>query len=174
MKVKPKKLLLITKNKYPPFWGDIVVLFCKKFPENGFSVDLVMENFNSSSQNFVTNFLNSTIYVRKGSKNIFQKILSIFSNCFFVFRLSLKNKYDVILVRDKIITSLFFIFVSKICRSKFVFWLSFPFPEAQIFHFTMTRNLNSLIRGLLRWIILYKFILLNSDLILVRSEEMKK
>lgn len=83
LKVKPKKLLLITKDKYPPFWGDIVVLFCKKFPENGFSVDLVMENSNSSSQNSVTNFLNSTIYLRKRSKNIFQKILSIFSNCFF-------------------------------------------------------------------------------------------
>lgn len=91
-----------------------------------------------------------------------------------MFRLSLKNKYDVILVRDKIISSLFFILVSKICRSKFVFWLSFPFPEAQIFHFPMTRNLKSLIIGLLRWIALYKFVLLNSDLILVRSEEMKK
>jgi glycosyltransferase involved in cell wall biosynthesis len=115
---------------------------------------------------------NGTSLVHRLHKHVLSLI-----NDFRSIRLVKEQQYDFIQVKDKFIAAIICIFLSRLANLKFFFWLSYPFPEADIYEYkTGTARYPYLyfIRGMFFKLLLYNFILPFSDHIFVQSERMKK
>jgi glycosyltransferase involved in cell wall biosynthesis len=94
-----------------------------------------------------------------------------------IFRLLAKKHYDFILIRDKFLPTIYSIIASKFNRAKFIFWLSFPFPEVDFYKIenrTARYPFIYLLRGHFRKFVLYKIIFRYADHIFVQTSYMKE
>ena len=94
-----------------------------------------------------------------------------------MFRLVRENNYDFIQVKDKFISAILAILVARISRIRFIYWLSYPFPEAEIYQARTGSTKYPLVylaRGILFKFLLYRMIMPMADHIFVQSEQMKK
>ena len=96
---------------------------------------------------------------------------------FKILRLSLINRYDFIQVKDKFISPLTAILASKLFGASFLYWLSYPFPESNLYAVktnTARYPVFYYIRGQLTRFLLYKVIMPKAEHIFVQSEQMKR
>ena len=87
------------------------------------------------------------------------------------------RKYDFIQVKDKFVSALVGILAATIYKSKFIFWLSYPFPESNIYKAVSGAARYPFlyfIRGHFIKYLLYNIILPKADHIFVQSAQMKK
>jgi glycosyltransferase involved in cell wall biosynthesis len=180
--MKKFKVLFVSSDKFPPFRIDVAVLFGKEFSRRGHKIDYLLQSESDNDQFFETShsggkaFVGATDNGLKFLNRLRKHGLSIFNDLRCI-RLSKANRYDCILVKDKFIAALIGILVSKVTKCKFFFWLSYPFPEADIYEYlegTARYPYLYFIRGSLFKFLLYSFILPNSDHAFVQSDQMKK
>lgn len=87
-------------------------------------------------------------------------------------------RYDFIQVRDDRYTAAFFAWLAaRICGSKFIYWVSFPFPENDLEKAKLSTGLRKAffkLRGNLTMWWLYKLVLPRADHVFVQTERMKE
>lgn len=178
---KKLKILFISSDKFPPFRVDVVDLFAKELVSRNHSIEWILQSATDCNHNYKTTWLNSTVWVGKtdnGTSLIsrLKKHLYSIKNDFKLYKLSKHNTYDIIQVKDKFISALVAIITKKITGKKFVYWLSFPFPEDSLYRFydkSARYPLLYFIRGNVLKVLLYKIICRSADHIFVQSEQMK-
>jgi len=89
----------------------------------------------------------------------------------------IRNPPDIFQARDKYVGALAGLFAARLTNRKFVYWMSYPFPEhdlemAQAIPFPRSMGLR--LRGELGRRVLYRFIMRHADHVFVQSEQMKR
>ena len=175
------KFLFITSDNYPPFRVDVSILFGKEMVGRGHTIDWILQSSDSCDQSYITKMDGSKVFVGKtdNGNSRFSRLrkntLNIVNDLLLFGQLK-NNGYDFIQVKDKFISAIFAIIAAKIYKTKFIYWLSFPFPEASIYQArtgVARYPIFYLIRGIFFKKILYKLIMPLSDHIFVQSEQMK-
>jgi glycosyltransferase involved in cell wall biosynthesis len=177
------KFLFISSDKFPPFRIDVAVLFGKELISRGHQIDYLLQSDGDNNKFFVTSysagsraFVGATDNGTKFKNRLRKHCLSILTD-FRSVQLAIKERYDFIQVKDKFIAALIGIFAAKIARSKFFFWLSYPFPEADVYEYkegTARYPYLYFIRGMFFKFVLYHIILPMSYHVFVQSDQMKK
>ena len=176
------KLLLVTYDTFPPFRVDISVLFGKKLKQGGHHIDLLCQSETACAASYETTWAGGRAFIgrthtgdcflNRGLKNIC-RIIHELKLIFF----ALRNRYDIILVKDLFFSALVALLAAKLLGFKFVYWLSFPFPEASLYQVqqgTSRYPFISILTGHITRFLLYTFILRFSSHSLVQSDQMKK
>ena len=179
---KKLKLLFICSDKFPPYRVDVSALFGKKLAERGHQTDLLIQSDETMNQSYQTKWLGGTAWVGRtdnGTSGLrrFRKHLYGFFHDFKAFRLVKQNKYNMILVRDKFVFALFAIVASGIFKIPFIFWLSYPFPENDLYKAKEGIGKYPFIywiRGHFFKLILYRIIMRFSNHNFVQTEQMLK
>jgi len=174
--------LFISSDSYVPFRQDVAVLFGKELVARKHKIDWLLQSSEDCTRSYKANWQGSSVWV--GATNNgrtllsrFQKHILAIRHQFKLFRLVKENKYDFLQVKDKFIAALLALIACRIYGVKFIFWLSFPFPEESLY---MIKEGNArypvlyFIRGHSLKFLLYKIILPLSDHIFVQSDQMKK
>jgi glycosyltransferase involved in cell wall biosynthesis len=87
------------------------------------------------------------------------------------------DNYDLILAKDKFIAAIFALIAARLFGKRFVYWLSYPFPEASLLGArdgTARYPILYWIRGICFSVMLYRILLPAADHIFVQSEEMRR
>jgi len=176
------KLLFITSDKFPPFRVDLTELFGNEMSKRGHDIDYIMQSDRECEKSYTTKWVGATVWVGStdlGSKKINRikkNILSILNDCK-LFKIVKNSQYDVVQVKDKFISALFALVAAKRNNIKFVYWLSYPFPEASLYRVmekTARYTFLYFVRGHIQSNLLYKVILPRADHVFVQSDQMKK
>lgn len=175
------KLLFISIDKFPPFRVDISVLFGKELHSRGHQIDYLLQSEDDYHKFDKTKWMGATAYIGPTdngthiTRRFFKHFLSIINDLRMI-RLVKREKYDFIQVRDKFVAAIFGLVLSKMTGCKFLFWISYPFPEADLYEYrTGTAPYPKLyyIRGTIIKFLMYKIILPFADHIFAQSEQMK-
>ena len=176
------KILILAEDKFPPFRVDVATLFGKELPTLGYSIDWILQSDAQCSSSYTTKWSDCDVWV--GKTDLGTSRLSRLKKHFFellndmkMFKLISLKDYDFIQVKDKFLSALPAIIAAKKTRAKFIFWLSYPFPEASIYESqtgVARYPLLYLIRGYFLKFLLYKIILPNAHHIFAQSAQMKK
>ncbi len=176
------KLLFISSDRFPPFRVDVTILFGEEIMQRGHTIDWLLQSEESCKQAYETNWAGGKAWVGKTDlgntafSRLKKHLLSI-THDFRMFRLAKKNSYDFIQVKDKFISALLAIAAAKVGNAKFVYWLSYPFPEAAFYNASSGHSRYPLfdrLRGIIFKLLLYKVILPQATHIFVQSDQMRR
>ena len=176
------KLLFISADKFPPFRVDVSVLFGKEIVGRGHIIDWLLQSDKPLHRAYQTQWSGCKVLVGPTDKGA--SIISRAKNHFYsifhdfkMFRMLKHPGYHFILVKDKFISGLMAIAASRLYGIKFIYWLSFPFPEdylLQVQEGVAKFPLFNWIRGNIFRFLLYRILLPYSDHAFVQTEEMRK
>lgn len=176
------KLLFLSSDRYPPRRVDVSVLFAEKLAKaSGHQIDFILQSEEDCHQVYHAEWKGCQVLVGKNDNRqkwyarIVKHFYSLLIDCRAVFRLR-SGEYDFVQLKDKYLSSLFLVPACKIFRVKFIYWMSFPFPEESLLKARETEANYPLfyrMRGHVFDIIFYRFIVRTADFIFVQSEQMK-
>lgn len=176
------KILFLSADKFPPFRVDVAVLFGMKLTARGYVIDWLLQSEADCAYPCIKKWAGGKAWVAATDNRSLRRhrlkkhFLKIF-NELKVFSLARRNGYQIIQVKDDFLSALPAVIAAKRNRCKFVYWLSYPFPEANI-HEAKTGvaryPLLYLFRGHFFKFLLYRIILPAADHVFVQSEQMKK
>ena len=175
-------MLVVSSDTYPPTRVDVAALFGEQLAARGHTIDWIMQSERACKSAFVTAWGNGRVWVgptdlgdslwhriRKHVRGILHD-LSLFSRM-------REDAYDLIEVKDKFISGMLAAVAARRYRKRFVYWLSYPFPEEYLYRAQdPSERFARLyrIRGLAFKFILYKLLLPRADHIFVQSEQMRR
>ena len=176
------KFIFLTSDKFPPFRVDLKILFGKEMVQRGHTIHWLLQSEKACSTSFNTIWCGSQAWVGAtdlGSSvlNKIRKHVLDILNDLKMFQLVRKNRYDFIQVKDKFISALLGIIISRLYKCEFVYWLSYPFAEASIYKANTGKTRYPFyykIRGYILKHLLYRVIMPLADKIFVQSNQMKK
>lgn len=175
-------MLFVTADEFPTFRPDVEILFGKYFKQKGYRIDWIVRAHEKGHPAGFQRWQDSDIWVARtntGTGRYHRVLKHIYSitNEMRMFSLLRKRKYDILQVKDKFIAALIAILASMGTKTKFVYWLSFPYPEAS---FLMAKTEGArypkfyYLRGILFDVLLYRIISPLADQIVVQSDAMKE
>ena len=175
------KLLFLAADKFPPFRVDVAVLFAQELAGRGHEIEWILQAENENNGSYKTLWHGNPVWVGATDNGLsfwhrLKKHFFDFKNDFRVFKLATINDYDFIQVKDKFLTAIIAIIAAKKNDSTFIYWLSYPFPEASLIR---ARNGTArypffyFLRGYFFTWLLYKIILPRAGHVFVQSEQMK-
>jgi glycosyltransferase involved in cell wall biosynthesis len=176
------KFLIVAADKYPPFRSDVAILFGQEMINRGHTIDWILQSEEPCSNNYITTWKNGRVFVGKKKyessriTRLLKHIHSITHDLKSV-KLIFSNNYDIIQVKDKFVSTLFIIPFAKLKKIKFIYWLSYPYPEASLYAVKegyARYPFYYWVRGHILKILLYKYIMPASDHIFVQSDQMKE
>lgn len=176
------KMLFLSTDKFPPFRADTAVLLGKEMSQRGHRIDWVIQSDAPCDSEYETRYLDSIMYVGATdngtrSLNRVRKHVLLIKHQIKKLKLVKNNQYDFIQVRNKIIVALAAIIYAKLTKTKFIYWLSFPFPEASLYKYEKgiaRYPFFYLVRGHFFKFMIYRLILPAANHIFVQSDQMKK
>lgn len=176
------KFLFVSADKFPPFRVDVSVLFGKQLANKGHSIHWILQSDDNCSEAYQTSWNGGLVWVgaMDNGKNItsrLKKHLLRLTNEFRIFRLLSNNNYDFIQVKDEFFSAILAIIATRNNKAKFFYWLSYPFPEADLYDVKAGLARYPFIyyiRGHFSKWLMYKIILPRASHIFVQSEQMKK
>lgn len=179
--MKKLHFLFLSSDKFPPFRVDVKSLFCKEMAGRGHKIDWLLQAADPSDIYYQILWNGGAAWVGKKSSSrsrwgVFFNQIYNFCNDFRLFCISRKNRYDFIQVKDKFLSALLVMIACRFNGAKFVYWLSFPFPESYIYRAKMGYSnfpFLDIIRGHLFGFLLYNIILARADHVFVQSKQMK-
>ncbi|MES2502734.1 MAG: glycosyltransferase family 4 protein [Pseudomonadota bacterium] len=177
------RLFYFVTDSYPAWRVDIAELFSYELKKLGLHTDWSMRRDNSGAwQKLIDN--KQTIYLPLSIEGlsvispIIRRMGEFLAEIWLMLKLIIGQKYDVIQVRDDRYTAAIFAFLAARLRgSKFVYWVSFPFPENDLEKAGLTTGIRAALfkcRGLISKCWLYKIVLPLADHVFVQSEGMKQ
>lgn len=178
---KPLRFLVVSSDKFPPFRVDVTVLFGEELSSRGHAMDWLLQSAKACHQPYETTwpggraFIGKTITGETRLKRMTKHLLG-FLHDLKIFALVRSNQYDFVQVKDKFLAALLAIIASRLYRVKFVYWLSYPFPEASLYAAEQGIARYPLlysIRGHFLKFLLYRIILPSASHVFVQSEQMK-
>jgi glycosyltransferase involved in cell wall biosynthesis len=176
------KYLLMTADKFPCERVDVRVLLSEEMSARGHEIDWLVQSDLPLARSTVQPYGNGTAFVGAayGGQSRLAKagrLIQAFFHDFRVFGLARRNRYDFIQAKDKFVGALLALWAARLSKTKFVYWLAFPFPEAWSYEAKQGLSNHPYVdrlRGWLTRILLYRVILPRADLTFVQSDEMKR
>lgn len=179
---EPVKLLIVSSDTWKPFRVDVTVLFGEELAGRGHQFDWILQSEDACEKDFDTPWGGGTAYVGRTDlgdsllSRVRKHTLGILHDLTLFSRVR-KGAYDAIEVKDKFISGIWAVIAKKRYKVKFIYWLSYPFPEDYLYRAgepgTRWPFLYR-IRGRVFHILLYKFLIPNADHVFVQSAQMKK
>jgi glycosyltransferase involved in cell wall biosynthesis len=175
------RLLVVSSDPYPPARVDVSVLFGIEMARRGHQTDLVLQSEAPCRRAYATEWPGGRVWV--GATDLGASLLRRvrkhalgLANDLRVFSLLRRGRYDAVEVKDKFLSGIFALVASRLYRTRFIYWLSYPFPE----HYLMraaegTCRYPALykVRGLVFKWLLYRWLLPAADHVFVQSEQMR-
>ncbi len=179
---QPLSYLFLSSDTFPPFRVDVTVLFGQQMAERGHKIDWLLQSREECNKSCEVDWNGWTVHVGAtdlGTSRIRRvwKHLLDWKNDYRVFKLARNNNYDFIQVKDKFFAALLGIIAARRNNCAFVYWLSYPYPEASLYAAkigTARYRFLFLLRGHIFKFLLYKIIARHADHIFVQSEQMKR
>lgn len=173
------RLLCLTADTYPVFRPDVEVLFFKELAGRKIESDWIMESRDPAFDGelgwekgliWLQYRGHATSRLRRASRH-----LSRFLHDLQLIPRLIGGDYDVLQVKDKFLVVLPALIAARLTRTRFCYWLSFPYPEASL-HAAGEKSGRYprfyLLRGHVFRIILYQFVARFADHVFVQSEYM--
>jgi glycosyltransferase involved in cell wall biosynthesis len=176
------RIVIVASDTYPPQRVDVTVLFGEELAKRGHRIDWILQSEQSCTKSYATQWANGTVYVGPTDQGtslvsrIRKHIVGI-AHDLLVLRLVRDGSYDIVGTKDKFVSGLFALLAARRYGKRFVYWLSYPFPEAYLFGArdgTARYPLLSLVRGYAFSFLLYRILLPCADHVFVQSKQMKK
>ena len=171
-------ILYLTAEQWPTFRSDLIVLFGKYLPRYGVTCDLVTERDVDAESTTDTKWGAGTTVLCRVPKNRAMQYLIKFWHCIYALISMDASRYDVVQVRDMPVIALFALIAARIKGLPFIYWMSFPQSEGQVFRAKARgpkagiRYWFPLIQGTLGKWVLYKLVLPRSDHVFLQSAQM--
>ncbi len=182
--VKNLYFLFLSSDRFPPFRVDVKSLFQEELAGRGHRIDWLLQSSEPVKRSYVTPWGGGEAWVGKRRQGRGAWAATVnqwygFANDLRLFRLVWKNEYDFVQVKDKFVAALLAILVTRGKKRKFVYWLSFPFPESYLYRSKRGKEYSNFplvdrLRGHLFGFLLYRVILPAADHVFVQSKQMKK
>ena len=176
------KILYVSNDTYPPFRVDVAVLFGDEMRQRGHTIDWILQSEEALDQDAVVTWKQSRVFV--GATNLGTSIWSRLHKHFLGLRndwrarrLIRQESHDILLVKDKFLSAIMALWITRRSQAKFLYWISYPYPEASIYESevgTARYPILYRIRGLAFKFLLYKLIAPRADMVVVQSEQMKR
>lgn len=174
--------MILAEDKFPPFRVDVATLFGSKLAGMNYRIDWILQSEADCAKAYRVEWGGGEALVAATDNglcrvNRLKKHLLKFINELRLCRLSRRNRYQIIQVKDDFIPALLAIPAARLTGAKFVYWLSYPLPESDIYQArsgTARYPMLYLIRGTVYKFLLYKIILPAAVHVFVQSEQMKK
>lgn len=177
------RLFYFVTDSHPAWRVDIAELFSVELKKLGLHTDWSMRRDKGGFWQKVID-KNQTIYLPLSVEGLgvisplIRRAGEFLAEIWIMLKLIVGQKYDVIQVRDDRYTAAIFALIAARLRgSKFVYWVSFPFPENDIEKAGLTTGIRSHIfklRGKVSHWWLYKLMLPLADHVFVQTEGMKQ
>jgi glycosyltransferase involved in cell wall biosynthesis len=174
-------ILFVSSDRFPPVRVDVSVLFGKELARRGYQLDFLLQSEGQCERSYEAKWENCRVWVGRTDngasrlRRIRKHVLSILHDLRLL-GLSRQRRYDVLQVKDKFISAIAAVVAARLSDAKFVYWLSYPFPEASLHRAregSARYPVFYRIRGHAFRILLYSVILPLADHVFVQSEEMK-
>jgi glycosyltransferase involved in cell wall biosynthesis len=179
--VKRLRLLVVSSDTFPPTRVDVAVLFGKELAGRGHEIDWILQSEAACARPYVTAWGGGQAWVGAtdlgGSlwHRLRKHALGIANDFRMITRLR-RARYDAVEVKDKFLAGALAAMVCGLFRTRFIYWLSYPFPEHYLLGAkdgTARYPLLYVLRGLgFKWL-LYKWLLRAADHVFVQSEQMR-
>jgi glycosyltransferase involved in cell wall biosynthesis len=176
------RLLVVSSDTFPPTRVDVSVLFGEELAARGHQIDWILQSEAACARAYETHWGGGQVRVGATDlgTSIFRRIrkhvLGIANDLSMFSRLR-RNAYDIIEVKDKFLSGAFAVIASRLFRTKFIYWLSYPYPEDYLTRAkdgTSRYPLLYKLRGLtFKWL-LYRWLLPAADHVFVQSEQMRQ
>lgn len=176
------RLLVISSDTYPPTRVDVSVLFGEELASRGHQIDWILQSEAECKRGYVTPWGRSKVWVTPADRGtqllsrIRKHVLGVIHDIR-LFGLLRTGQYDAIEVKDKFLSGVFALIAAKLYDKKFIFWLSYPFPEhykARARDGTAPYPWLYRLRGAAFGWLLYRLLLPRADHIFVQSEQMRR
>ncbi len=176
------RLLVVSSDTYPPTRVDVSVLFAAELAGRGHCIDWILQSEAACPRAYVSHWGGGRVWV--GATDLGHSLLSrvrkhllgIANDCRIFGRLR-RTGYDAIEVKDKFLAGVLAMIASRLYRTKFVYWLSYPYPEHYLFAArdgTARYPFLYVLRGLtFKWL-LYRWLLPAAHHVFVQSEQMRQ
>ena len=173
------RLLCLTADTYPVFRPDVEVLFFKELAGRDIESDWIMES-RDPAFNGELGWEKGLLWLQyRGRANSrlsrASRHLSSFLHDLKLIPRLIRGHYDVLQVKDKFLIVLPALIAARLTRTRFCYWLSFPYPEASL-HAAGEKSGRYprfyLLRGHLFRIVLYRLVARFSDRVFVQSNYM--
>jgi glycosyltransferase involved in cell wall biosynthesis len=176
------RLLVVSSDTYPPKRVDVSVLFGEELAGRGHKIDWLLQSEAACADSYVARWGGGQVWVaasnhgRSLKARLLKHAAGIWNDAR-MFRLLRSDDYQAVQVKDKFIAGVLAVVATRLFRKRFIYWLSFPFPE---FYLTKARDglapypLLYRLRGMGFWFMLYKILLPAADHVFVQSEQMRR
>src|SRR5262245_50698170 len=175
------RILVVAGDTYPATRVDVATLFVTHLASRGHHIDWILQSEAPRRRSEVIPWGNGHVWVGRtnaGSSlasRIAKHVLGVLHDLR-LFPLMASGRYDIIQVRDKFLSGVFAVIAARIFRKRFVYWLSFPFPEMYLLLADETQGFYRLlyrIRGATFRLLLYRFLIPAADHVFVQTDRMR-
>jgi glycosyltransferase involved in cell wall biosynthesis len=175
-------MLVVSSDTYPPYRVDVSVLFGRELAARGHLVDWLLQSEVQCDEATKVAWGGGSVWVgatdlgRSLPRRIRKHVLGILHDLK-LFSLLRKGDYQIIEVKDKFVSGVFAVIAARLFRKRFVYWLSYPFPEDYLHRANDLTGLYRIlyrVRGTAFKVLLYRFLLRAADHIFVQSEQMRR
>jgi glycosyltransferase involved in cell wall biosynthesis len=176
------RLQVLTSDRFPPTRVDITKLFGKQLVTLGFRCDWILQSEASCDQSYQAELYGGRAWIGRtdnGNTRLARlaKHAYAYTNILGAFIKTRKNAYDAIQAKDLFLGAITAIVVARYKRVPFLYWLSFPFPEASLYRAKQGIARYPVlyrIRGFAQGVMLYRLILPAARHVFVQSDQMKQ
>lgn len=181
-KKKGLRFLFISSDTFPPFRVDSSILFGEEMIARGHKVDWLLQSEEQCKHSYMTEWSGCRMWVGATDVgelrlNRLRKHVLCILHQLRMFGLLRSNQYDFIQVKNKYLIALPAALFSRIFRTKFIFWLSYPHAEECLYKVkerTARYPVFYYIKGHLLTFLMYKIIMPSAYHVFVQSDQMKK
>jgi hypothetical protein len=167
----PVRLLVVSSDTYPPFRVDVAVLYGQELVRRGHRIEWILQSEDACDRSYETTWSGCKVWVGRTDtgQSLFHRVRKhVLGICHDMKLLGLvrRNRYDVIEVKDKFVSGLFALVAKRCYGTRFVYWLSYPFPEEYLLRAadgTARYPFLSRIRGQAFRTLLYRVLLPSAD-----------
>jgi glycosyltransferase involved in cell wall biosynthesis len=176
------RVLVVSSDPYPPTRVDVAVLFGVELARRGHEIDLILQSEAACPRAYVTQWGAGRVWVGATDlgdslpRRLRKHALGI-ANDWRLFSRLRRTRYDAVEVKDKFVAGVFAVIACRLFRTRFIYWLSYPFPE----HYLLggqdgTARYPRLyrLRGLAYKWLLYGWLLRKAAHVFVQSEQMRQ
>jgi glycosyltransferase involved in cell wall biosynthesis len=174
------RLLLVSSDNFPVTRVDVAVLFGAEMAARGYTVDLIVQSEAVCARPYLAQWGAGRIWV--GATDLgasllhrIRKHLRSIGADLKLFGWMRSGHYDLLIVKDKFLSAVLGLVAARLYRRPFVYWLSYPFPEAYLERARDgTARYPGLyrIRGQVFKTLLYRLLLPRADHVFVQSDQM--
>jgi glycosyltransferase involved in cell wall biosynthesis len=176
------RVLIVSSDDFPPQRVDVKVLFGEELAGRGHRFDWILQSEGACNRAYTTPWYGGTVWVGPTDlkPSLFSRVrkhwLGI-KHDLMIFKRVRRANYDLVLVKDKFVSGVAALLAARLFRVRFVFWLSYPFPESYLIRArdgTARYPFLYRVRGMFFKIALYRALLPAADHVFVQSEQMRR